>query len=91
MPKARSVCSSTARAMAGSVKLGQPVPESNLASEENSSAEQAAQWYMPSVWQSKYWPVNAGSVPALRSTRYCSGLSRLRHSSSERATSRGAS
>ena len=59
---------STASATAGSVKLGQPEPESNFVSEENSSAPQPAQRYTPSSWQSQYWPVNARSVPALRST-----------------------
>jgi len=34
---------STAAATAGSVKLGQPVPESNLVSEPNSSAPHPAQ------------------------------------------------
>ena len=42
------------------------------------------------MWQSTYSPVKAGSVPALRRTRYCSGVRRLRHSSSESETSRGA-
>ena len=35
--------SSTASATAGSVKLGQPVPESNFVSAPNSTAPQAAQ------------------------------------------------
>ena len=35
--------SSTASASAGSVKLGQPLPESNFASDRNSSAPQPAQ------------------------------------------------
>ena len=39
--------SSTCSRLAGSVKLGQPVPESNLVSEENSSAPQQTQRYMP--------------------------------------------
>jgi hypothetical protein len=34
---------STASATAGSVKLGQPDPESNFVSDENSSAPQPAQ------------------------------------------------
>ena len=37
IPRLRSSCSSTASATAGSVKLGQPVPESNFVSELNSS------------------------------------------------------
>src|SRR3954452_8990686 len=63
---------STAAATAGSVKLGQPVPESNLVSEENSSAPQPAQRYMPSCLTFQYLPVNARSVLPLRSTSYCS-------------------
>ena len=43
MPCDWSSRSSTASATAGSVKLGQPVPESNLVSESNSSAPQPAQ------------------------------------------------
>jgi hypothetical protein len=49
MPRLWSSCSSTASATAGSVKLGQPVPESNFESELNSSAPQAPQRYMPSA------------------------------------------
>ena len=40
------------------------------------------------MWQSTYLPVKALSVPALRSTPYCSVVKRLRHCSSERATER---
>ncbi len=43
MPYVRSSCVSTASATIGSVKLGQPVPESNLVLESNSSAPQPAQ------------------------------------------------
>jgi hypothetical protein len=43
MKKARSVSVSTALSATGSVKLGQPVPESNLVSDENSSWPQQAQ------------------------------------------------
>ena len=42
---------STASATAGSVKLGQPVPESNLASELNSAVPQAPQRYIPSAFE----------------------------------------
>src|SRR5262249_57824103 len=62
--------SSPASGTAGSVKLGQPVPDSNFVSELNSSAPPAAHLYTPSSWQSQYSPVNAGSVPAWRSTWY---------------------
>ena len=43
MPWLWSECSSTASATAGSVKLGQPVPESNFVSELNSSLPHAPQ------------------------------------------------
>ena len=43
IPRLRSSCSSTASATAGSVKLGQPLPESNFVSELNSSSPQAPQ------------------------------------------------
>src|SRR4051812_27895378 len=82
----RSRCSVTASATAGSEKLGQPVPESNLVSDPNSAAPQPAQWYMPSSWQSQYSPVKARSVPALRSTSNWAGVSCARHSSSALAT-----
>src|SRR4051794_17801575 len=78
---------STAAATAGSVKLGQPVPDSNLVSEENSAAPQPAQWYIPSSFEWAYAPLNGGSVPFWRSTSYCAGVSRSRHSSSEIETS----
>ena len=50
----------------GSKKLGQPVPDSNLVSDENSGASQQTHTYVPSSWQSQYSPVKARSVPALR-------------------------
>src|ERR1044072_4690938 len=69
-------------AAAAAVKLGQPVPESNLVADENSSAPQPAQRYTPSCLTFQYLPVNARSVPPLRSTSYCSGESLSRHWSS---------
>src|SRR3954451_21119650 len=75
--------SSTCSRLAGSVKLGQTVPESNLVSEENSSVPQQTQWYMPAVFSSTYGPVKARSVPALRVTSNCSGVSCSRHSASD--------
>ena len=51
IPRLRSSWSSTASATAGSVKLGQPVPESNFVSELNSSLPQAPQRYMPSAFE----------------------------------------
>ena len=69
-------------AVAGSVKLGQPVPESNFVSDENSSAPQAAQWYVPLSLEYTYSPLNGRSVPRLRRMSYCSGVSLLRNSAS---------
>lgn len=91
MPWERSSRSSTASATAGSVKLGQPVPESNFASELNSSAPQAAHRNLPWSLVTAYSWLNGGSVPCSRSTRYCSGVSFRRHSSSGLATSRSIS
>lgn len=63
-------------------KLGQPEPESYLVSLSKRAVSQAAQWYMPFVLQSQYFPVKARSVPPHRHTAYCSGVSFSRHSSS---------
>jgi len=62
---------------AGSLKLGQPVPESNLASEEKSSAPQTAHLYIPCSWLFQYLPANGASVPPARATRRNSGESSL--------------
>jgi len=62
--------------------MGQPVPESNFVSDENSSVPQHTQWYIPSLFSSTYGPLKARSVPALRVTSYCSGVSCSRHSAS---------
>jgi hypothetical protein len=43
MPYERSSCSSTFSSSSGRVKLGQPLPESNLVSDRNSTAPQPAQ------------------------------------------------
>ena len=50
------------------MKLGQPVPESNLVSELNRSLPHAPQRYMPVSLECVYAPVNGGSVPFSRST-----------------------
>jgi len=63
-------------------ELGQPVPDSNFALEENSSLPQAAHRYRPSSWLWTYVPVNGGSVPWRRRISYCSGVSSWRHCSS---------
>src|SRR5262245_32420034 len=91
MPWLVSRCTSTASATIGSVKLGQPVPESNLVVESNSSAPHPAHRYTPSSWQSQYLPVNARSVPAWRSTANCSGESSSAHSWSVFSISRAMS
>src|SRR4051794_36479527 len=68
--------------MAGSVKLGQPVPESNFVLALNSSWPHAVQRYIPSSFECTYLPVKGGSVPWRRITSYSSGVSSWRHSSS---------
>src|SRR3954454_15223672 len=75
-----------ASAMAGSVKLGQPVPESNFVLELNSSLPHALQRYMPSSFECTYLPVKGGSVPCRRITSSSSGVSSWRHSSSDFST-----
>src|SRR4051812_9342307 len=72
--------------MAGSVKLGQPGPESNFVLELNSSLPHAAQRYIPSSFECTYFPVKGGSVPCRRITSYSSGVSSWRHSSSDFST-----
>src|SRR3954463_10823103 len=79
MKRLRSVCSSMLASAVGPVKLGQPVPESNFASDEKSTTPQPAQRYMPSFFVCTYPPVNGGSVPLRRSTSYCAGVSSSRH------------
>src|ERR1700761_6981994 len=74
--------SSTCSRLAGSVKLGQPVPESNLVPELNSSVPQPTHLYMPVPFSFTKGPVKARSVPPRRVTSYCSGVSSWRHSSS---------
>src|SRR5918996_258651 len=88
MPCERSSRSSTASATAGSVKLGQPVPLSNLASGRNTSPPPAAHGKGPWSLVPAYGWLNGRSVPCSRSTWYCSGVRRSRHSSSVRAASR---
>src|SRR6266480_1639655 len=78
----KSWCSSTVPCSSGSQKLGQPVPDSNLVSEANRPAPQAAHRYTPSECSSQYAPVKGRSVPFSRSTWYCSGVSSWRHCSS---------
>src|SRR3989338_3426707 len=63
-------------------KLGQPVPESNLASEGNNSAPQPPHMYLPVSLFFSSAPVNGPSVPFSLRMRYCSDVSFLFHSSS---------
>lgn len=68
-------CSETAL-----LKLGHPVPESNLSSERKRSMPQQAQAYTPSAWQSWYLPENGASVPLIRATSKVSGSRTAFHS-----------
>ena len=61
---------------------GQPVPESNFASDEKSGFPHAAHAYVPSALSWRYSPVNAVSVPLSRRMRYRSGVRIFLHSSS---------
>src|SRR5690348_132235 len=72
----------TRSSASGAKNDGQPQCDSNLVSLVNSSAPQARHRYTPRVLVSTYSPVNAGSVPAWRSTRNSAGDRRNRHSSS---------
>src|ERR1700733_1842754 len=80
MPWDRSSTSSTASATSGSVKLGQPLPDSNLVSESNNLAPHAAHVYVPSAWLWTNFPVQGASVAEHRSTWNLSGPSSLFHS-----------
>src|SRR5207237_10768289 len=71
----------------GCQKLGQPVPLSYLVSEENSGRSHPAQAKLPLRFSAFSGLVPARSVPCLRSTSYCAGVSRRRHSSSLFSTS----
>src|SRR5450755_3641081 len=82
MPKVLSSWASTFTSAAGWKKLGQPHPASNFESDKNSSFPHAAHLYTPGVVTPSYSPVKGRSVPFSRSTRYCSGVNSLRHSSS---------
>src|SRR3954447_14305864 len=87
MPKVRSLVSPTAFS-SGCQKLGQPVPLSNLVSEENSGRSQPAQENVPLrfSWLSGLDP--GYSVLCLRSTSNCCLLRIFRHSSSVFCTSK---
>src|SRR5262245_57210271 len=82
MSHERSSCSLTASVAAGAQKLGQPVPESNFLSDANSGAPQHTHLNVPSRFSRLSGCEKAGSVPCWRVTRYSSGVSSFRHSSS---------
>src|ERR1700752_4963188 len=82
MPWLTSRSSSTWPSTAGAVKLGQPQPESNLASDSNSVWPQPAQVEVPLRCSCSYSPENGRSVAFSRSTAYCIGDNSLRHSDS---------
>src|SRR3954447_7844905 len=81
MPKVRSLVSPTAFS-SGCQKLGQPVPLSNLVSEENSGRSQPAQAKMPLRCSFNSGLDPGRSVPCLRRMSYCCGVSCARHSAS---------
>src|SRR5713226_1219363 len=68
--------------LAGFVKLGQPVPESNLSSDLKTTLPQHTHLYVPFSLELTYSPVNGISVSFFLVTRYCSGVSCFFHSSS---------
>ena len=82
MKRLLSASVSTASPAIGRSKLGQPVPESNLCSESNRGCPQATQTNCPGCFTSLSSLVNGASVPLLRTTSYCSGVSSWRHSCS---------
>src|SRR3984893_5685179 len=82
MPWLTSRSSSTWLSAAGCAKLGQPQPESNLASDCNSVCPQPAQGEAAGRCSCSYSPENGRSVAFSRSTAYCIGVSSRRHSAS---------
>ena len=82
MPSVRSVLSTTRPGSTGRVKLGQPVPESNLSIELNSGSPVVTSTYKPAPWLSQNSLWNGGSVPSFCVTSYCIGLSFRRRTSS---------
>src|SRR2546426_9438875 len=72
MPWVASGFSTTPVLATGRVKLGQPVPESNLSSELNSGSPDTTSTYKPGLWLSQYALWKAGSVPHCWVTTNCS-------------------
>src|SRR5882672_5564530 len=79
--KLLSTSSSTFSFAIGCQKLGQPVPESNLALELNSGSSQATHSKTPCSWISLSGLEKGASVPFRRVTSYCSGVRMRFHSS----------
>jgi len=71
----------TTSSLLGFVKLGQPVPESNLSSDLKRCSLHAAHKKDPDFLRSNNGPTNGRSVPDSRRTKNCSGVNSLRHSS----------
>src|ERR1700742_3203013 len=89
MPKVVSRVVPTALSSSGAQKLGQPVPLSNLVSDENRPWSQPAQAKTPARCSLRSGLVNGRSVALWRNTAYCSGFNSLRHSSSVWVTANG--
>src|SRR5262245_9564902 len=75
-----SATSDTLFSSTGCQKLGQPVPDSNFVLLSKSGWPQQTQLKTPSSLQFQYSPVKARSVPFLRVTSYCCGVSCFCHS-----------
>src|ERR1700750_1892625 len=69
----KSRFSTTLSRSIGLVKLGQPLPLSNLSTDANNGSPETTSTYMPGSWLSQYSPVNGRSVPFFWVTWYCSG------------------
>src|SRR5262245_27070413 len=78
-----SASSRTFPPLMGAQNDGHPVPDSNFVSESNSGVPQQTQRYLPFARLFQYSPLNARSVPFLRVTLNCSGVSCAFHSASD--------
>ena len=81
MPKLRSTVVSTAPST-GVLKLGQPVPLSNLVLLSNKGCPQPAQANCPGRFSCRSAQLPGRSVPWPRMMSYCSGVRMARHSAS---------
>src|SRR4051812_13471690 len=72
--------------MNGFVKLGQPVPDSNLASLANNGALHPTQWNTPRRCSVRSTDEQARSVEWPRRIEYCAGVSCFFHSASDFST-----